>query len=384
MAGYGGLVAVEYRTRRVTRSGTRPTDSGLRLLGTVPALGGRAGRGGRYNADPHRALAEAIDTTRTLVLYGAADRRVRTLLVTSAVDGEGKTSLAGHLAISLARAGFRTLLVDGDVQAPSAHALFGVPAAPGLCEVLRGEAPRADALHPTGLPGLTVLPAGAWDLVARQALAGNRWKAIRAELEAEYDFVIVDSGPVLLVSDSLLMARDADGVLLSVLLDVSRVASVEETRDRLRAVGANVLGVVVNGVVTPSYRSAQVRGPVVAPRPAGRDRVARLSRSDLAWGAAGSRPTSSRIVHNPTRNSPALTGSGGRWACEEGTPFSCWLRPARPAGSSRPGLPAGSDGSVAGFWATTGSSGPRLVICFRRSWSSSPPRPSLSPGCSSV
>ena len=268
VAGFGALVLFEYRTRPVTRVRDAADGLGLRLLGTVPALGGRSGRGGRYNGDPHRALAEAIDTTRTLVLYGAADRRVRTLLVTSAVDGEGKTSLAGHLAISLARAGFRTLLVDGDVQAPSANALFDVPAAPGLCEVLRGEATVVDAVHPTGLPGLAVLPAGAWDLVARQTLAGNRWKALKADLESEYDFVVVDSGPVLLVSDSLLMARDADGVLLSVLLDVSRVASVEETRDRRRAVGANVLGVVVNGVVTPSYRSAQARGPVVvAPGP---------------------------------------------------------------------------------------------------------------------
>ena len=162
-------------------------------------------------------------------------------------------------------AGTLSELVMENGQAPSAHALFGVPAAPGLCEVLRGEAAAADAVRPTALPGLSVLPAGEWDLVARQALVGHRWKAIKEELEAGYDFVVVDSGPVLLVSDSLLMARDADGVLLSVLLDVSRVASVEETRDRLKTVGANVLGVVVNGVVTPSYRSAQVRGPVGAP-----------------------------------------------------------------------------------------------------------------------
>jgi capsular exopolysaccharide synthesis family protein len=192
---------------------------------------------------------------------------VRTLLVTSAVDGEGKTSLAGHLAISLTRAGFRTLLVDGDVQAPSAHGLFDVPAAPGLCEVLRGDVTVHDAIHPTALPGLSVLPAGAWDLIARQALVGNRWRTVKDDLEASYDFVVIDSGPVLLVSDSLLLARDADGVLLSVLIDHSRVSSVEETRDRLRTVGANVLGVVVNGVVTPSYRSAQGRGPVVVQAP---------------------------------------------------------------------------------------------------------------------
>jgi capsular exopolysaccharide synthesis family protein len=172
------------------------------------------------------------------------------------------------LAISLTRAGFKTLLVDGDLQAPSAHSLFGVDASPGLCEVLREEAGASEAVRATSLPGLSVLPAGQWNLTARQALAGHRWTAVKAELEREFDFVVVDSGPVLLVSDSLLMARDADGVLLSVLVEVSRVNSVEETRDRLRTVGANVLGVVVNGVVTRSYpstrkRSRALSGPFV-------------------------------------------------------------------------------------------------------------------------
>src|SRR5262249_22255182 len=102
-------------------------------------------------------------------------------------------------------------------------------------------------------------PAGAWDLATRQALTGDRWPALKRELEVGYDFVVVDSGPVLPVSDSLLLARDADGVLLSVLLDVSRVASIAETRNRLQSVDANVLGVVVNGVVTPAYRAAQSR-----------------------------------------------------------------------------------------------------------------------------
>jgi capsular exopolysaccharide synthesis family protein len=190
---------------------------------------------------------------------------LRTLLVTSAVEGEGKTSLAGHLAISLARAGYSTLLVDGDVRAPSAHDLFQVPGAPGLCEVLNGESNLESVIHPTAIPGLSVLAAGAWDLDVRQSLAGTRWRETRRELESAFDFVVVDSGPVLAVSDSLLMARDVDGVLLSALLDVSRVSSVEETRDRLRAVGANLLGVVINGVVAPSYRSAHARAPVVRP-----------------------------------------------------------------------------------------------------------------------
>jgi capsular exopolysaccharide synthesis family protein len=264
LLGFGGLVAWEYRTRRVSNARDLSNGLGLKLLGSVPriAASGRAAQG----ADFRLALAEAIDTTRTMVLHGSAnDRPLRTFLVTSAVEGEGKTSLAGHLAISLASAGYSTLLVDGDLRAPSAHGLFDVAGAPGLCEILCGEAELASAIHPTAVPGLSVMPAGAWDIGVRQSLAGARWGQVRRELESAFDFVVVDSGPVLAVSDSLLMARDVDGVLLSVLVDVSRVSSVEETRDRLRAIGANVLGVVINGVVIPSYRSAQSRTPVVQP-----------------------------------------------------------------------------------------------------------------------
>src|SRR2546426_253573 len=109
-----------------------------------------------------------------------------------------------------------------------AHADPGPGRRPGENAETAAPSPDArgarDAVYPTGLPGLSVLPAGAWDLAARQALAGDRWRIVKAELEADFDFVVVDSGPVLFVSDSLLMARGADGVLLSVLLDVSRVS----------------------------------------------------------------------------------------------------------------------------------------------------------------
>ena len=179
--------------------------------------------------------------------------------------------MAGHLAISLTRAGYKTLLVDGDLWAPAAHNLFDIPPTPGLSEVLRGDLDVRETIHASPLPGLSVLPAGTWDLSVRQALAGDRWRNLRQELEASFDFIIVDSAPALLVSDSLLLARDADGVLLSVLLDVSRVSTVAETQERLQSVGANVIGVIVNGVATQSYRSpyyseygrAGTNGPVV-------------------------------------------------------------------------------------------------------------------------
>ncbi|MBN9518385.1 CpsD/CapB family tyrosine-protein kinase, partial [bacterium] len=249
--GLAGLIGWEYRHRRVTHTQEATTDIGIRLLGTVPPVG-QAGP-----AAPGPALAEAIDTTRTMLLHGAPDGdRLRTVLVTSAVAGEGKTSLAGHLAISLARAGYRTLLVDGDIHSPAAHRLFGVDAAPGLCELLRGQAAPESAVRPSPLPGLSILPAGNWDLAARQAIIGDGWRNVKEALVARFDFLVIDTAPLLMVSDTLLLARDADRVVLSVLLGVSQVAHVAETAGRLQAVGANLTGAVVNGVWHDAYRTA--------------------------------------------------------------------------------------------------------------------------------
>ncbi|QDU24146.1 polysaccharide biosynthesis tyrosine autokinase [Urbifossiella limnaea] len=261
-AGFAGLVGWEYRRRRVTHAEEVTTDMGVRLLGTVPPIGAADGRG-PAGAGP--ALTEAIDTTRTMLLHGTpAGHGLRTVLVTSAVAGEGKTSLAGHLAISLARAGYRTVLVDGDVQSPAAHRLFGVCAGPGLCELLRGETDLATAVRPSPIPGLSVVPAGRWDLTARQAIIGDGWRRVKESLEAQFDFLVVDTAPLLLVSDTLLLARDADRVVLSVLIGVSQVAHVAETAGRLRAVGANLSGAVVNGVWQEAHRSAKGYGKVPA------------------------------------------------------------------------------------------------------------------------
>lgn len=262
--GFGGLVGWEARSRRVTHTDDATTHLGVRLLGTVPPTGGSGQPGA-----PPAALAEAIDTARTMLLHGSpSGAALRTVLVTSGVAGEGKTSLAGHLAISLARAGFRTVLVDGDLQSPAAHRLFDCPVGPGLCELLRGEIDVEDASRPTPVPGLALLPAGRWDTAARQALVGDRWRRLKADLEGRYDFVVVDTAPLLLVSDTLLLAREADGVVLSVLLGVSQVNHVSEAAGRLQAVGAKLTGAVVNGVWHSAYRAGASYRYMAAAAPA--------------------------------------------------------------------------------------------------------------------
>jgi len=253
LLGFGGLVAWEYRCRRVTRTEEVSTEMGMRLIGTIPPLvSDRAGQG---SPDAHSPLVEAIDTTRIMLTHGSPDSsKLRVLMVTSAVSGEGKTTLSGHLAISLTRAGFRTLLIDGDMQAPSAHVLFDLPSTPGLSELLRGESDLAAAIRPSPIPGLSILPAGRWSMSTRQSLVGDRWRKLKRELESGFDFVVIDTSPLLLVSDAMLLAREADGVVVSVLLGVSQIVRVAETINRLQAIGAPLAGVVVNNVQSEVYK----------------------------------------------------------------------------------------------------------------------------------
>ncbi len=174
-------------------------------------------------------------------------------MVASAVAGEGKTSLASHLAASLARGAHKTLLIDGDLRNPAVHRRFGLPVQPGLAEALRGEATveQTRAGHP--VEGLSILTAGRCDRRAIQALAQDGVKTILERLRAEYDFIILDVCPVLPVADALLLGQHADAVVLAVLRNFSRLPAVYEAQRRLASLDIPMLGAVVLGETTDSY-----------------------------------------------------------------------------------------------------------------------------------
>lgn len=248
--GIGGIVGWEAMGQRVMHSDEVASAIGVRLLGTLPPS--YPGASEPQATAHNRAMVEAVDSARTMLLHGSGGPP-KTILITSAVAQEGKTTLSGHFAISLARAGFRTLLIDGDLQAPSAHRVYDLPASPGLCELLRGECSSDEVVRVSPIPGLSVLTAGCWNLAARQGLVGEGWRRILQEMESRFDFIIVDTAPLLLVSDTLLLAREVDGVVLSVLLDVSQVSYLAEAVEKLRSIGVVISGAIVNGVWHKAY-----------------------------------------------------------------------------------------------------------------------------------
>jgi capsular exopolysaccharide synthesis family protein len=204
-------------------------------------------------------MSESIDSIRTTLLSTADPLQV--VMVTSAAAGEGKTTVASQLAGSLARAGRRTLLIDCDLRRPAAHQLFELPLQPGLSEVLMDEVHLAEATLSTDVDGLWVVPAGEWDRDVIQALARGGLKKAFDRLRQAYDFVVVDSHPVLAATDSLLVGQHADAVLMAVMRDVSEAPKVYAGLRKLASLKIRVLGAVVSGlpervVTSGSYNCA--------------------------------------------------------------------------------------------------------------------------------
>jgi capsular exopolysaccharide synthesis family protein len=267
LAGAGSLALVvlgfslwEFRRRRVSSPDEVVTGLGMRLVGALPDLALRHGRphllgGGALPEDRwQELLAASVDSVRTTLLHAERHYGVRVVVITSAVAGEGKTSLSCHLAASMERAGRRTLLVDGDMRAPTAHGLFGLQRSPGLAEVLRGEVSLAEAVQPVpALGGLSFLAAGRADAAAIQALAQPRMAELLRQIRGQYDFVLVDSCPVLPVADALLFGQLADAVIFSVLRDISRLPKVYAAYQRVGTLGIPILGAVVSGARDELY-----------------------------------------------------------------------------------------------------------------------------------
>lgn len=200
-------------------------------------------------ANPLSPVSEAFRVLRTNIRYSSVDRPLRVLLVTSSGPIEGKSIVAANLATALAQAGLRIALVDADLRRPRQHHLFGLHPREGLVGALLAGSTDG-RLQPTGVEGLSLLPAGEKPPNPVELLGSRRMRELREELCAAFDAVVVDSPPVLIGADAAVLAQIADGVLLVVDAGVTRRDAARQTVESLQQVGAHLLGVVLNRVPT--------------------------------------------------------------------------------------------------------------------------------------
>ena len=151
------------------------------------------------------------------------------------------------------RAGRKTLLLDCDLRSPSIPHAFSAPSAPGVCEFLRGEATLDQTLWQSPVTLLSVIPAGLCDSAAIELFSQDRLRDLFISLRERFEFIIVDSAPVLLVTDSLILSQYVDCVIFSILREVSQIPPVYAAYERLASLGVRIFGAVVSGVPQSSY-----------------------------------------------------------------------------------------------------------------------------------
>jgi capsular exopolysaccharide synthesis family protein len=198
---------------------------------------------------------ESVNSLRTTLAVDENLKGCRVFVVASAVSGEGKTNLSSQLAMSWSHAvDGRIIIVDADLRAPNIHDLFEIKSGPGLAEVLRGECTLDDAVVMDWGDRLFVLPAGAAGTSSPSHLfSGPRFREVITQLRSTYDRIIIDVPPVLCASETLLIAKEADGVLMCALHDYSRSGQVKQAYDRLTGAGVKVVGAVLNGAPARKY-----------------------------------------------------------------------------------------------------------------------------------
>jgi len=211
-------------------------------------------------------MSEAIRTLRTTLQFAADRRGIGTLVITSPSTDEGKSSIAANLAIAMAQSGKRVVLIDGDMRKPSQHELFEVENRSGFSDLLAQAAARVDTTLISGpVAGLRLITAGQTQANPAELLAGSRLKNVIAELRRVADVVIVDTPPLLAVSDALLLAGVADNALIVAAAGRTRSEALQDAHAIINQSRVHLLGIVLNGITERLRFQAYV--PYIAEHP---------------------------------------------------------------------------------------------------------------------
>jgi capsular exopolysaccharide synthesis family protein len=198
--------------------------------------------------DSRSSAAEAYRVIRTSVLLSSAGHAPKTMLVTSAQPGEGKTTTVVNTAISLAQLGASVLLIDCDLRRPSTHKLFGVDNLRGLSTYLSRDIKIDGLIQKLQMPNLSLLPCGPLPPNPAELISSEKMRNLLADLSAQYDHILIDSPPLINVTDPVILSRLVDGVIMVIHGGKSSRDVVRRARQELEAVGAKIFGVVLNNV----------------------------------------------------------------------------------------------------------------------------------------
>jgi capsular exopolysaccharide synthesis family protein len=225
---------------------------GMPFLGMVPNVAQRPGQPAAARAantaSPDAAVAEAYRVLRTNLIFSAPSEGGRALVLTSANPGEGKTTTTANLAVALALNGAKVLVVEADLRRPALHQHFRIQKTPGLSDLIVSKCQASQAIQSTRFKGLQVLPCGYIPPNPAELLGSVSMREIVLALRSCYDWVLIDTPPVLAMADTPVLCPLVDGVVLVVSAEQSPRPAVQRSVDQVVGVGGKITGVVLNRV----------------------------------------------------------------------------------------------------------------------------------------
>jgi len=198
--------------------------------------------------NPKSPVSEQYRTIRTNIQFSTVDTDIRSIMVTSSVPGDGKSTTAANLAVVFAQQGKKVLIVDADLRKPTAHYTFNVPNTIGLTNVVTKQIGLKDAIRETTTENLFILTSGPIPPNPAEMLGSKAMKDLIKEMYTHFDMVVFDTPPVLAVTDAQILANQCDGTVLVVKSEQTDKEAALKAKELLTAASGKLLGVVLNGV----------------------------------------------------------------------------------------------------------------------------------------
>lgn len=195
---------------------------------------------------PHSAVSEQFRTIRTNIMYSSIKTDIKSVLFTSDLSGTGKSTVASNMAVAYAQAGKKTLFLDADLRRPTSHHTFGVSNQTGLSNLIVNDLPLDEVIKKTKFDGLDLITSGPVPPNPAELLSAPKLDAIMVRLKTNYDMIIIDSPPILSMTDAQLLSKSASGVILVTNVEKNNRDRLNEAKDLLYKADANIIGIVLN------------------------------------------------------------------------------------------------------------------------------------------
>lgn len=255
-AGVGLSFLLEYLDQTIRTKEQLQAVLAIPTLGMIPRIDGRkAGKKGhkKQSAKAHQAsiskyIKDSFSKLKVNVDFSFLESESRCIAVTSSLPDEGKTLVATNLAVSMAATGHKTLILDADMRSPSIHGTLNMTNVAGLSDAILLKTDWRTLVQSTTVPGLSVLTAGQKPPNPARVLESKMFLEMIREMKKDYDYIVIDTPPLLPVPDSQIIAPHVDGVVLVIHQGKTKIEHAKQARDILHLANANLIGTVLNGV----------------------------------------------------------------------------------------------------------------------------------------